>query len=126
MATIQTRAVQPPPKAAAISGNGGLVRPAWQQWFERLTDKVPVFQQFSQTITPTAVSANSVSTQTFTVTGLRTSDVVILNHAAFVYGISITAARVSANDTLEITYQNITGGSITPASMTYYIMAIRR
>jgi len=124
MGSLIERGVQPPPKDMITSKER--MTHSWYTWFDRLTGKIPKVQQFSEALTPSAVGANSVSEQTFTVTGLTTSDVVIVNHPPLVYGLSVVSCRVSAANTLAITYQNITGGSLTPASDTYTIIAIRR
>lgn len=82
--------------------------------------------KFELSLTPAnAVPANSTSEQPLTVTGLKTGDVVTVNKLSSQAGLSIGNARVSANDTLSITYVNSTGASITPTADTYRIIAIR-
>lgn len=72
-------------------------------------------------ITPTAVSGTSAE-QTFTVVGLRTQDFVEVNfNGAQTTGVGIGNVRVSATDTLAITFTNATGGSATPAAGTYVV-----
>jgi hypothetical protein len=90
-----------------------------------LTDLITFTQTFSQTLTPTSVGANSTSEQTFTVIGLSTSDYVTVNKPTHTSGIGIVNARVSAKDTLAITFANVTSGAITPPSETYAIVAVR-
>jgi hypothetical protein len=80
---------------------------------------------YSQTITPSAVGAATVSTQTFTVTGLSTSDKVFVNNAAISNATGIVGVRVSAANTLEIKFVNPTAGSLTPTAGTWTIIAIR-
>lgn len=80
---------------------------------------------YSQTITPASVAAATVAEQTFTVTGLTTADKVIVNHAAAGNATGIAGARVSAADTLAISFVNPTAGALTPGAGTYTIVAIR-
>lgn len=68
-------------------------------------------------LTPVAVAANSAVEQTFTVPRLTTNDSVLVEYTgAQTAGIGLVSARVSAADTLAITYVNPTAGSLTPAS----------
>ncbi len=68
-------------------------------------------------ITPVAVAANSAVEQTFTIKRLATNESIIVSLVgAQTAGVTIANARVSAADTLAITFINPTAGSITPAS----------
>ena len=89
-----------------------------------LTTKVQIYQQ---TITPAAVSATTQAEQTFTVTGLTTNDHLLWHAAGPIgaAGLSITNVRVSATNTVAITFQNTTGGSLTPTSQQYTFIAFR-
>jgi hypothetical protein len=65
------------------------------------------------TVNPASVSKNAVGTQTFTITGLTTSHHIVITPAtALTYGIFISAAWVSASNTVSVQFMNITGGSI--------------
>lgn len=74
-------------------------------------------------LTPSAVSSASVSTQTFTVSGLLVGDEVsgIELQGNWNNLTGIVNAWVSANNTLAISFQNQTAGSLTPPSGTYYL-----
>lgn len=76
---------------------------------------------YTPTLTPAAVSAGAPVEQTFTVTGLATTDTVTVNAP----GPGIFNARVSAANTLAITFMPPAAGSYTPPSGTYRIVAIR-
>jgi len=80
---------------------------------------------YSAALTPVAVAANTTAEQTFTVNGLTTADKVFVNKPTAQAGLGIVNVRVSAANTLAITYVNDTAGSLTPASETYQIVAIR-
>jgi hypothetical protein len=80
---------------------------------------------FSTLLTSASVAANTTAEQTFAVAGLTTADKVFVNKPAAQAGLGIVGQRVSAADTLAITYANVTGGSITPTAETYQIVAIR-
>lgn len=81
---------------------------------------------YSQALTPVSVAANITAEQTFTVTGLATTDKVFVNWAAATpAGVGIVGARVSATNTLALTYVNATAGALVPSAGTYTIVAIR-
>ncbi len=72
------------------------------------------------------VNANTTAERTFTVPGLRVGfDHVMVNKPTHQTGLGIVNARVSANDTLAITYMNNTGGGITPTSESYLVRVAR-
>lgn len=74
-------------------------------------------------LTPSAVTSASVATQTFTIPGLLVGDEVsgIELQANWSNLTTIVNAWVSANNTLSISFQNTTAGSLTPPSGTYYL-----
>ena len=80
--------------------------------------------KYSKSLTPSSVSANVVAEETFTVTGLKTSDTVVVNGPADSGAVGIAGARVTAADTLGIRFTNPTSGGLTPASGTYVIYAL--
>lgn len=80
-------------------------------------------QVYRPTINPASVAANTVAAESFTVTGLETSDTVEVN--AGIDTIGIGNVRVSAKDTLRVTFINPTGGAIDPASSTWLVKATR-
>jgi len=79
----------------------------------------------SASLTPSSVLAVTAPTQTFTVSGLKTGDHVVVNPPAQLAGVSVAAARVSAADTLAITFVNPTAGALTPTAGTYVIKVTR-
>jgi len=80
---------------------------------------------YSQTITPASVAAATVAEQTFTVTGLATTDKVMVNPAATGNATGIAGARVSAANTLAVAFVNPTAGALVPGAGTYNIIAFR-
>lgn len=77
------------------------------------------------TLNPAAVAANTTAEETFTVATLTTSDRVFVSKPSLTAGVGIVNARVSATDTLAITFVNATGGSVNPPSETYSILVVR-
>lgn len=81
----------------------------------------------SVALTPSAVSANTTAQQTFTVPGVLATDVVIAvekpSHQA---GLGVVGARVTAADTVGITFSNNTGAGITPTAAETYDFVIGR
>jgi hypothetical protein len=76
---------------------------------------------YTPTLTPAAVSAGAPAEQTFAVTGLATTDTVTVNAP----GAAVFNSRVSAANTLAITFMPPAAGSYTPPAGTYRIVAIR-
>lgn len=79
----------------------------------------------SSTLDPAAVSAATSAEQTFTVAGLKVGDTVFVNKPTATAGVGIVNARVSAADTLALTFMNATAGSVNPASESYIIIVLR-
>lgn len=80
---------------------------------------------YSQTITPASVAAATVAEQTFTVTGLATTDKVFVNAGAIANSVGIGNVRVSAANTLAVQFVNPTAGALVPTAVTWQIVAIR-
>jgi len=72
-----------------------------------------------------SVAANTSAEQTFTVPGLSTDMMVFVNKPSVSAGLVVGNARVSAKDTLALTFGNSTAGAVDPASETYKILWIK-
>ncbi len=79
---------------------------------------------YTPTLTPTLIAAMGLAEQTFTVTGLTTSDTIVVVGPAAAVGTAAVAWRVSAADTLAIMFQTL-GINLTPSAGTYRILAFR-
>lgn len=89
--------------------------------------ELPV-KKYTITITPAIVNANTTNEQTFTCTGLvaATDTIIGVSKPTHQTGLGIVGWRVSANDTVAISFMNNTGSGITPtASQTYTVFAHR-
>jgi hypothetical protein len=74
------------------------------------------------TLTPVAVATITSAEQTFTIPGLQVGDqVTVTPNFAVTNLVDIVAARVTAANTLGISFQNGTAGSLTPASGVYSV-----
>lgn len=80
---------------------------------------------YTQSIDVASVAANTSAEQTFTVTGLATTDKVFVIKPSLSAGLVIGNARVSAANTLAVTFGNLTASPIDPAAESYTIVAIR-
>lgn len=79
------------------------------------------------TLSPVAVAQNTTAEQTFTIKGLQVGDVPLtVNKPTAQAGLGIVGFRVSAANTLAVTFSNNTGGSITPTASEKYLIAIAR
>jgi hypothetical protein len=76
---------------------------------------------YTPSLTPASVSAGAGVEQTFAVSGLTTGDTVTVNAPAG----AVFSARVTAANTLGITFMPPASGSYTPPAGTYRVLAIR-
>jgi hypothetical protein len=81
--------------------------------------KIPV------SLAPLSVAGGATAEQIFTVAGLAVGDFVDLSPPAVTPGIGLGGARVSAANTLAVTFQNTTGGALTPPAGTYIVLVVR-
>lgn len=86
----------------------------------RLNPAAPLLL-YSASIAPGSVAANTTAEQTFTVTGLIAGTPVWINKPSWTNGIGIVGCRVSATNTLAITFGNVTAAAITPPTETYIV-----
>ncbi|HUG06626.1 MAG TPA: response regulator [Candidatus Limnocylindria bacterium] len=80
---------------------------------------------YSADITPAAIGGNTSSEQTFTVTGLAVGDVVIVNPPGHATTCPLTGARVSAANTLALSFDHAVNGGCTPTAGVHLIVAFR-
>ena len=80
----------------------------------------------SVTLTPALIVLNTTAEQTFTVNGLLPGDFVSCNKPTAQAGLGIVGCRVSAANTLAITFSNNTGLSITPTAAQVYKILVTR
>lgn len=81
---------------------------------------------FSLTLSPAAVANATSAEQTFTMTGLLTSDYVYVNKPTAQAGLGIVGARVSATGVLALTFMNATAATITPTASEVYTVFVAR
>ena len=79
----------------------------------------------SLTIDPAAVATITTAEQTFTMTGVKVGDMVYTSKPSNTTGVGIVNARVSATDTIAITFVNPTAGSVNPASESWSLLVLR-
>lgn len=75
---------------------------------------------------PASVAANTSAEQTFTMPGLLTSDVVFnVTKPTLTAGLDIGNVRITAANTVGITFQNSTASPINPPNETYTFLVFR-
>lgn len=73
-------------------------------------------------ITPTALTASTTTAETFPLLGAQVNDAVQASfNGAQTAGVGIANARISAVNTIEITFSNSTAGTPTPVAGIYTI-----
>lgn len=78
------------------------------------------------TLSPTIVNTITSGEQTFTVNGLLVGDFVQVQKPTAQAGLGISGARVTAANTLGITFINPTAGNITPTAGEVYLIKVTR
>lgn len=81
--------------------------------------------RITQTLTPASVAAATCAEQNFTVPGLKVGDAVSLTPPSITAGVAAACCRVSAANTLTVTFINPTAGALVPAAGAYQIQMIR-
>lgn len=94
-------------------------------WLSQVQLVFPKINTYEESIDLASINATTYSTQTFTVTGLDTNDIITVNPPALTAGLYLISYRVSAADTLSMVFYNSTGAPINEAAGTYKIMACR-
>jgi hypothetical protein len=86
-----------------------------------------VLNKYVVALTPTAVATNTTSEQTFTVTGvvLANDAIVSVSKPTHQAGLGIVNSRVSADNTVAITFMNTSAASITPTAESYTIITYK-
>jgi hypothetical protein len=78
------------------------------------------------TLSPASVANATSAEQTFTVPGLILGDQVSVSKPTTQAGLGIVNSRVSAANTLAITFLNTTAATITPTASEAYIVELNR
>lgn len=91
------------------------------------TGNVQFILLLQATLSPAQVNTITAPEQTFTVPGLQVGDFVSVQKPTAQAGLGIVGSRVTATNTLGITFVNPTAGNITPtAAETYLIKVLRQ
>jgi len=115
-----------PPVSTPVVNDNKTLTDVWQRWLSALSLAIHPTQVLEVDLDPASVAANTVVRQTFTVAGLTTTDAIIVNPPVLTAGLEVVNARVTATDTLQITFWNTTGAPIDAGSQTYLILAVRK
>jgi len=99
--------------------------PELYMWLGTVVLKIPEIRTYQESLNPTSVAATTYSEQTFTVAGLTTEDIVVVNPPALTSGLYVISSRVSADDTLSLVFYNSTGSPIDEGAGTYKISTIK-
>lgn len=88
-----------------------------------------IFDGFCSTqlnMNPASVGANTAAEQTFTLNGLRTTDIILcVVKPTLTAGLDVGNTRVSAANTVAITFQNSTSSPIDPPAENYQFVIFR-
>jgi hypothetical protein len=83
--------------------------------------------EFTATLSPASVGANTVAAEAATFTGLLVGDIPLsVVKPTEQAGLGIAGLRVSAVDTCQILFANPTAGAIVPTASELYTLTVRR
>lgn len=77
------------------------------------------------TIDPASVATITTAEQTFTVPGVLVGDLAFANKPSCTTGLGLAGVRVTAANTIGVTFVNPTAGGVDAASETWSILVIR-
>jgi uncharacterized protein YijF (DUF1287 family) len=77
------------------------------------------------TFNPASVATATTAEQSLTVTGLAVGDMVFWQKPTNTAGVGVVNMRVSAANTLQVTFVNPTAGAVDAASETWTLLVIR-
>ena len=83
------------------------------------------FGVITAALTPVSVAATTTAEQSFTIAGLAIGDIVVPQIPAVTANVGIVNARVSAANTLTLTYVNANASPTVPAAGTYRFLVFR-
>lgn len=78
------------------------------------------------TISPASIGPSTTAEQTFTVGGLQLGDFVEINKPTAQAGLGIANSRVSAANTLAVTFINASASTVTPTANETYSLSVER
>lgn len=94
------------------------------RWLKQIPDLIPRIAIYVEVLNPSSINANTVSSQTFTISGISISDNINAN-ASMVAGLQLLQVHAIADNIIEMAIWNSTGGSLDQASTTFNITTIR-
>lgn len=90
-----------------------------------LTGNISEMGIITVTYDPASQAANDTDEDTVTVSGLKVGDFVSLMKPTHTDGVGLCDCRVTADNTLSITWTNPTAGAVNPGSETYLLFWAR-
>jgi hypothetical protein len=89
-----------------------------------------VVEVYTVSFNPASVNAAITAEQAVTVTGVATTDYLLAvrpaNGSSLTAGTFIAGARISAADTVQITFGNVTAGALDPSAAIDYVFIVLR
>ena len=77
---------------------------------------------YSSTQSPSSVATITTAEQSITVTGVLSTDMVIINKPTSQAGLGLCAGRVSAANTVKLVFANVSAGTLTPTASEVYLV----
>jgi hypothetical protein len=81
-----------------------------------------VVSTYATSQTPVSVAANTTAEQSITVNNVLSTDLVIINKPTSQAGLGLVSGRVSAANTVKLTFANATAAALTPTATETYVV----
>lgn len=104
-----------------IPAAGGNITPTASQGYAVVALRGTGTYKLTATLSPASVAANTATEQCFTVTGVRSGDLLQVNKPTAQAGLDIGGVRVGGNNSACITFTNATAAPVVPTASESYI-----
>lgn len=102
--------IQDPPLKAQMTGRDGLVARVWLAWFDSITRRCRALFA-TATVDPPSIAAGAGAQATVTVEGSRAGDLALASFDPANASV-VLVANVTADNTVTVTFINVSGGAI--------------
>lgn len=109
-----------------LSQNIDLGSEEFRRWLHKMWSLWRAIIEYEVTYDPASIAANTTAEDAVTVTGVAAGDEILaVVKPTLTAGVAPVHARVSAADTVQVTWVNATAGAVDPGSETYKFIVLK-
>ena len=113
------------PLGEPVAGRDGGAGPGWGRFFASVERNLVRVDYYDVALDPGSIGAGATAEVTASVAGLKPRSLVVVAKPSHTPGVGVVNARVSAADTLALTFMNASAAPVDPPSEVYRVLAIR-